>query len=48
MSVRRRAWTDPVAGKTVDAWFVDVKFRSLDGHAQTDPEVLAGADEARS
>jgi len=24
MSVRRRKWTDPVAGKTVDAWFVDV------------------------
>lgn len=34
MSVRRRAWTDPVAGKIVDAWFVDVKFRSLDGRAQ--------------
>jgi len=27
MSVRRRTWTDPVAGKTVDAWFVDVKFK---------------------
>ena len=34
MSVRRRSWTDPVAGKTVDAWFVDVKFRSLDGREQ--------------
>ena len=34
MSVRRRQWTDPVAGKIVDAWFVDVKFQSLDGHAR--------------
>ena len=41
MSVGRRAWTDPVAGKTIDAWFVDVKFRSLDGRVQRIPEVLA-------
>lgn len=31
MSVRRRKWTDPVAGKIVDAWFVDVKFQPPGG-----------------
>ena len=31
MSIRRRTWTDPVAGKSVDAWFVDVKFQPLVG-----------------